>query len=97
MQTTTPQRVVASHPVGWASDDGDRRLRGEHNHAQWRTAKRRPVICAGRIASLWIRIPGASGRGDAPRAIQETSSRAVVASTATPWTRTLQPTPVDGS
>ena len=35
--------------------------------------------------------------GVAPRAIQETSSRAVVASTATPCTNTLQPTPAEDS
>jgi len=52
--------------------------------------KRRPVILVGLIASRWILTPGASGWGVPPRAVQETSSSAVVASIATPCTITLQ-------
>ncbi len=58
---------------------------------------RRPVILVGLMASRWIFSPGASGWGVPPRAIQETSSSAVVASTAIPCTNTLQPTRVEAS
>lgn len=53
------------------------------------------MILLGSIATRWGFAPGASGQGVAPRAAHDTSSNASVASTATPCTITLQPTPAE--
>src|SRR5215207_3722753 len=70
--------------------DGSPTINQPNTLVQLFTLNRRPVIFVGRIAMRWTFTPGESGWGVAPRAVQETSSRAVVASTATPCTNTLQ-------